>query len=117
MVEDQFIEAKSFNVILIHAGYSTCFIARSVASALSIRPVHHLAFHISESQILLSIWDNRRGLAVDFDSKVGASLGMLLSHGLNDDPGGSFGIETKKGAHINVILNYKRVITPNVSLS
>lgn len=36
IVEDQFIEAKSLNVILTNAGYSTCPIARSVASALSI---------------------------------------------------------------------------------
>jgi len=36
IVEDQFIEAKSLNVILTNAGYSTCAIARSVESALSI---------------------------------------------------------------------------------
>jgi two-component system response regulator HydG len=36
IVEDQFIEAKSLNVILTNAGYSTCTIARSVSTALSI---------------------------------------------------------------------------------
>jgi two-component system response regulator HydG len=36
IVEDQFIEAKSLNVILTTAGYSTCTIARSVESALSV---------------------------------------------------------------------------------
>src|SRR5882762_1482163 len=36
IVEDQFIEAKSLNVILANAGYSTCSIARSVAAALSV---------------------------------------------------------------------------------
>jgi DNA-binding NtrC family response regulator len=36
IVEDQFIEAKSLNVILTNAGYFTCSIARSVTSALSI---------------------------------------------------------------------------------
>ena len=36
IVEDQFIEAKSLNVILTNAGYSTCTIARSVTAALSI---------------------------------------------------------------------------------
>jgi len=36
IVEDQFIEAKSLNVILMNAGYSTCSIARSVTAALSI---------------------------------------------------------------------------------
>lgn len=36
IVEDQFIEAKSLNVILTNAGYSTCTIARSVVAALSI---------------------------------------------------------------------------------
>ncbi len=36
IVEDQFIEAKSLNVILTNAGYFVCGIARSVAAALSI---------------------------------------------------------------------------------
>jgi two-component system response regulator HydG len=36
IVEDQFIEAKSLNVILSNAAYSTCTIARSVTAALSI---------------------------------------------------------------------------------
>lgn len=36
IVEDQFIEAKSLNVILTNAGYATCTIARSVTAALSI---------------------------------------------------------------------------------
>jgi two-component system response regulator HydG len=36
IVEDQFIEAKSLNVILSNAGYFTCSIARSVEVALSI---------------------------------------------------------------------------------
>ena len=36
IVEDQFIEAKSLNVILTNAGYATCTIARSVNAALSI---------------------------------------------------------------------------------
>ena len=36
IVEDQFIEAKSLNVILTNAGYATCSIARSVNAAISI---------------------------------------------------------------------------------
>jgi len=36
IVEDQFIEAKSLNVILTNAGYFVCGIARSVDAALSI---------------------------------------------------------------------------------
>jgi two-component system response regulator HydG len=36
IVEDQFIEAKSLNVILTNAGYSVCSIARSVSTARSI---------------------------------------------------------------------------------
>lgn len=36
IVEDQFIEAKSLNLILSNAGYSVCSIARSVPAALSI---------------------------------------------------------------------------------
>lgn len=36
IVEDRFIEAKSLHVILTAAGYSTCTIARSVATALAV---------------------------------------------------------------------------------
>lgn len=36
IVEDQFIEAKSLNLILTNAGYDVCSIARSVPTALSI---------------------------------------------------------------------------------
>ena len=36
IVEDQFIEAKSLNLILTNAGYTVCPIARSVPAALSI---------------------------------------------------------------------------------
>ena len=36
IVEDQFIEAKSLNLILTNAGYATCSIARSFAVALAI---------------------------------------------------------------------------------
>lgn len=36
IVEDQFIEAKSLNIILTNAGYFTCPIARSVSQALTI---------------------------------------------------------------------------------
>jgi len=36
IVEDQFIEAKSLNLILTNAGYSVCSIARSVTAALQI---------------------------------------------------------------------------------
>lgn len=36
IVEDQFIEAKSLNLILTNAGYTVCSIARSVTAALTI---------------------------------------------------------------------------------
>jgi len=49
--------------------------------------------YISDSQILLSIADNGRGLPVEFESKKGASMGMELLQGLTDDLGGSFSIE------------------------
>ena len=52
--------------------------------------------HISNSQILLSISDNGRGLPSDFQQKIGASMGMELLQGLTDDLGGSYSIETKK---------------------
>ena len=52
--------------------------------------------HVSDSQILLSIADNGRGLPNDFDSRIGASMGMELLQGLTDDLGGSFSIETNE---------------------
>lgn len=65
--------------------------------------------HISAFQILLSIADNGRGLPVDFDSKLGASMGMELLRGLTDDLGGSFNIETHDGTLIKVIFDYKPI--------
>jgi two-component sensor histidine kinase len=73
--------------------------------------------HISDSQILLSISDNGRGLPTDFDSKIGASMGMELLQGLTDDLGGSFSIETNNGTHIKVIFDYKPITAANVSFS
>ena len=73
--------------------------------------------HISGSQILLSIADNGRGLPVNFDSKIGASMGMELLQGLTDDLGGSFSIETNDGTHIKVIFDYKPIAAGNVSFS
>jgi len=73
--------------------------------------------HISDSQILLSIADNGRGLPVDFGSKVGASMGMELLQGLTGDLGGSLSIETNDGTHIKVIFDYKRATAGNVSFS
>ena len=34
--------------------------------------------HISDSQIMLSVADNGHGLPPDFDSKIGASMGIEL---------------------------------------
>jgi len=65
--------------------------------------------HISDSQIMLSIADNGRGLPMDFDARKGASMGMELLQGLTDDLGGSFSIETDEGTHIKVIFNYRPV--------
>jgi two-component sensor histidine kinase len=59
--------------------------------------------HISDSQISLIIADNGRGLPIDFDSKIGASMGMELLQGLTDDLGGNFSIETKQGTQIKII--------------
>ena len=73
--------------------------------------------HISDSQILLSIADNGRGLPVDFGSKIGASMGMELLRGLTDDLGGSLSIEANEGTHIKVIFDYKRATAANVSFS
>jgi two-component sensor histidine kinase len=73
--------------------------------------------HISDSQILLSIADNGRGLPIDFDSKIGASMGMELLRGLTDDLGGSFSIETNDGTQIKVIFDYKPITANSVSFS
>lgn len=73
--------------------------------------------HISESQIMLSIADNGRGLPSNFDSKIGASMGMELLQGLTDDLGGSFSIETDNGTHIKVIFGSRPATTANVALS
>ncbi|HTE23913.1 MAG TPA: sensor histidine kinase [Flavitalea sp.] len=73
--------------------------------------------HISDSQLLLSIADNGRGLPVDFDTKIGASMGMELLQGLTDDLGGSLSIETNVGTHIKVIFNFKPIDHANVSFS
>ncbi len=73
--------------------------------------------HISDSQVLLSVADNGRGLPADFESKIGASMGMELLQGLTDDLGGSFSIETNNGTHIKIIFDYKPVTPSNVSFS
>jgi two-component system, sensor histidine kinase PdtaS len=73
--------------------------------------------HISDSQLLLSIADNGRGLPGDFSSKIGASMGMELLQGLTDDLGGSFRIETNGGTHIKVIFDYKPATGPGVSFT
>ena len=73
--------------------------------------------HISDSQILLSIADNGRGLPIDFDSKIGTSMGMELLQGLTDDLGGSFSIETNNGTHIKVIFGYKPIAANHASIS
>ena len=73
--------------------------------------------HISDSQILLSIADNGRGLPSDFSSKIGASMGMELLQGLTDDLGGSFSIETNEGTHIKIIFDYKPVTAATISFS
>jgi len=59
--------------------------------------------HISDSQILLSVTDNGRGLPGDFESRIGATMGMELLQGLTDDLGGTFSIEAKNGTQIKII--------------
>jgi two-component sensor histidine kinase len=73
--------------------------------------------HISNSQILLSVADNGRGLPADFKNHIGASMGMELLQGLTDDLGGSFSIEINDGTHIKVIFDYKPITVANVSFS
>jgi two-component sensor histidine kinase len=73
--------------------------------------------HISDSQLSLSIADNGRGLPGDFNSKIGASMGMELLRRLTDDLGGSLRIETSNGTQIKVIFDCKPVTAGNVSFS
>jgi len=67
--------------------------------------------HISDSQILLNISDNGRGLPADFNSHVETSMGMELLQGLTDDIGGSFKIENNNGTHIKIIFTNKTMNT------
>lgn len=62
---------------------------------------------ISATQLMLGIADNGRGLPGDFNTRVGASMGMELLQGLAGDLGGNFSIETNNGTHIKVIFDYK----------
>jgi len=61
--------------------------------------------YISDSQIMLTISDNGRGLPANFKSNMGATMGMELLQGLTDDMGGSFSIENKEGTHIKIIFS------------
>ena len=71
--------------------------------------------HISDSQILLSIADNGKGLPVDFKNHIGASMGMELLQGLTDDMGGSFSIENNNGTDIKIIFTHKAISTADGS--
>ena len=70
--------------------------------------------HISDSQVLLSIADNGRGLPIDFDSKIGSSMGMELLQGLTDDLNGSLSIETSGGTHIKIVFDHKPLTASSV---
>jgi two-component sensor histidine kinase len=72
--------------------------------------------HISDSQILLNVADNGKGLPADFDTKTGASMGMELLQGLTDDLGGSLSIETTDGTCIKIIFDYKPKTAAHVLL-
>lgn len=65
--------------------------------------------HISNSQTMLSIADNGRGLPTDFEQKMGTSMGMEMLQGLTDDLGGSLSIETNNGTQIKIIFTCKPV--------
>ena len=83
IVEDQFIEAKSLNVILTNAGYSTCSIARSVASALSViekeKPDVLIVGELSEWETAEYVRDART-----FGSKTAL---IILGHSVSEEPG------------------------------
>jgi len=69
--------------------------------------------HISDAQILLSIADNGRGLPADFNSHIGATMGMELLQGLTDDIGGSLSIKTDGGTHIKIIFSDQSKLSGN----
>jgi len=73
--------------------------------------------HISESQILLTVQDNGPGLPKNFNSRLGASMGMELLQGLTDDIGGSISIENNNGTCIKIIFKYKETTPDEVSFS
>jgi two-component system, sensor histidine kinase PdtaS len=73
--------------------------------------------YISGSQIQLNIADNGRGLPLNFENRIGDSMGMELLRGLTEDLGGNFTIEAKEGTCVKVVFDYKPIISKNVSLS
>ncbi|KIC92604.1 tetratricopeptide repeat-containing sensor histidine kinase [Flavihumibacter solisilvae] len=73
--------------------------------------------YISDSQIMLGISDNGRGLPTDFETRTGTTMGMEMLQGLTDDLGGSYSIETNGGTHIKIIFDYKPIAAANVSFS
>lgn len=62
--------------------------------------------HLSPSHIQLSVADNGRGLPSDFETRIGASMGMELLQGLTDDLGGKFSIETDEGTCIKIVFPF-----------
>ena len=73
--------------------------------------------HISDSQILLTVQDNGPGLPKDFNSRLGASMGMELLQGLTDDIGGSLSIENNNGTCIKIIFKHKEISPKEISFS
>ena len=70
--------------------------------------------HISDSQIFIE-YCRIMGLVfpIDFNSRLGASMGMELLQGLTDDIGGNFSIENNNGTCIKIIFKHHKEITSN----
>jgi two-component sensor histidine kinase len=73
--------------------------------------------HISDSKILLMVRDNGPGLPVDFQNRLGASMGMELLQGLTEDIGGSLSIENNHGTCIKIIFEHKATKPGEISVS
>jgi two-component system, sensor histidine kinase PdtaS len=61
----------------------------------------------SADQYLLSVADNGKGLAQDFDFHKAGSMGLTLMQGLSEDIGGIFSIKSNGGTEINMSFAYE----------
>jgi len=61
--------------------------------------------HTNESEILLSVHDNGRGLGKGFDLRTTTSLGLQIVHGIIEKQlGGKIDLVNKQGCHFDILI-------------